>query len=226
MHRRLRLRLRSKNEQICIARRVTSYLAGRMTDAQNDRYMLVVLRLKQGENIHRMGRWYQAARRTRCMPLVQVPDKMARRGSHRPTQSKSKLDTSFYIFAKVLYALYVVLTCIRCIVSQLQARPHRWASAPELHCSQNEIWRHPVFFLNSLKIMKNMHTGSKNDHFYLFIRNNGCQKRVLKKKLKAYISKYFRQTKLPPGGNFHISGSPFYTVLTSLSSIRARKFSF
>ena len=73
MHRRLRLRLRSKNEQICIARRVTSYLAGRMTDAQNDRYMLVVLRLKQGENIHRMGRWYQAARlmythrsRSRC----------------------------------------------------------------------------------------------------------------------------------------------------------------
>ena len=84
--------------------------------------------------------------------MVQVPDKMARRGSHRPTQSKSKLDTSFYIFAKVLYALYVVLTCIRCIVSQLQARPHRWSSAPELHCSQNEIWRHPVFFLNSWKI--------------------------------------------------------------------------
>ena len=44
------------NEQICIAWRVTSYMAGRMTVAQNDRYMLVVLRLKQGENIHCMGR--------------------------------------------------------------------------------------------------------------------------------------------------------------------------
>ena len=71
--------------------------------------------------------------------MVQVPDKMARRGSHRPTQSKSKPDTSLYIFTKVLYALYVVLTCNRFIVSQLQARPHRWASAPELHCSQSDI---------------------------------------------------------------------------------------
>ena len=68
-----------------------------------------------------------------------------------------------------------------------------------------------------------MHTGSKNDHFYLFIRNNGCQKRVFLKKLKAYISKYFRQTKLGPRGDFYILGSPFYTVLTSLCSILVQK---
>ena len=52
--------------------------------------------------------------------MVQVPDKMAGRGSHRPTQSKSKPDTSFYIFTKVLYALYVVLTT----VLQLQLKLH------------------------------------------------------------------------------------------------------
>ena len=51
--------------------------------------------------------------------------------------------------------------------------------------------RHRGFFLFLWKIMNNMHTGSKNDHFFLFIRNNGCQKRVLKKNLKPYISKYF-----------------------------------
>ena len=88
--------------------------------------------------------------------LVQVPDKMARPphdakqiearyGSHRPTQSKSKPDTSLYIFTKVIYGLYVVLTCNRLIASQLQARSHPWASASELHCSQRG-WG--VFFIS------------------------------------------------------------------------------
>ena len=94
-------------------------------------------------------------------------------------------------------------------------------------CKQLEL-RFFIFF--SLRFLTNLDTGSKKDHFYLF---NGpkiaqkiwilVKKRALKFILHAYISKYFRQTKLSCRGVLNISASPFFTVLTSLCSIQKRK---
>ena len=94
--------------------------------------------------------------------------------------------------------------------------------------ASNSKLRSFIFF--SLRFLTNLDTGSKKDHFYLF---NGpkiaqkiwilVKKRALKFILHAYISKYFRQTKLPCRGVLNISASPFFTVLTSLSSIQKRK---
>ena len=169
-----------------------------------------------------MGRWYQAARRTRRMPWYRcrikwlgVAATARRRANRSPIRACISLPRYYTHYTSSWHAIASFYPS--CGHVSIDGRAHRNSIVHK--------W-HPVFFLNSLKIMKNMHTGSKNDHFYLFIRNNGCQKRVLKKKLKAYISKYFRQTKLSPRGNFHISGSPFYTVLTLLCSIRTRKLCF
>ena len=82
-------------------------------------------------------------------------------------------------------------------------------------------------FLISLRFLTNLDTGSKKDHFYLFNGPKAAQKiwilvkkRALKFFLHAYISKYFRQTNLPPVRILYILASSFHTVLTSISSNR------